>query len=199
MDKITIGRSSENDVVCNENVVSRQHCELYCSKKKVYIKDLGSSNGTKVNGAKITKPVWLKKGDKVVLGNNVTIDWYKEWTRFYTYDIITEEPLGKTVRIPNDYETHLDDDFTYESHSQPNGNISTPNEKEKPFIEIPSSIHIKQEQDYAEVYKKGDDFQVPFKRKLGDNIGHHVGNTLGCLISALIVAAVIAIIAAIAY
>lgn len=187
MDIVKIGRSPDNDVVYPDKEVSRYHCELYCLNGKVFIKDLDSTNGTKVNGTRVTNPVWLKKGDSVVLGSIVDIDWFKIWTKFYTYSIIVEDLYEKTVRNDNE-KTRRVDNSTQSSHVQ--------SSKEKAFVDIPSSMHIKKE--YAEVYKKGDDFQVPFKRKMGSNIGHHVGNTLGCIISVLIIAAVIAIIVALA-
>ena len=66
---------------------------------------------------------------------------------------------------------------------------------------IPSEININQnnrnENISANVYKKGDDFQVPFKRNLGDKMGNAIGGTLGCIVSAFIIIAVLAIIWAI--
>ncbi len=189
MDIIRIGRASDNDVVFNDKGVSRWHCELYDLNGKFFISDRGSTNGTRVNGQKITKPTSLNKGDKVTLGNAVELDWYNTWIKFYGSN---ENPVEsfETIRMTKEKKTQRFDPPQKDS-------IEVPQE-EKPFIDIPSSIHIKEDVYHGEVYKKGDDFQVPFKRKLGSNIGHHVGNTLGCLISALIVAAVIAIIALIA-
>lgn len=173
MDTVKIGRSSDNDIIFTEDTISRHHCELYCSNKKVFIKDLNSSNGTRVNGIKIDNPVWLKKGDKVELGRVVCIDWYEIWTSFYGDDIVTDNEL-KTIK----QDTHSDKPAS--------------DKKNNPFIEIPPSIHIKH--DHSDVYKSGDDFKVPFKRNLGGNIGHHVGNTLGCVISVIIVVTILAII-----
>lgn len=89
MDIVRIGRASDNDVVFVENEVSRYHCELFCSNGKVYIRDLGSTNGTLVNGRIITSSLWLKKEDKVMLGNKVALDWYSVWSRFFNYPIIS--------------------------------------------------------------------------------------------------------------
>lgn len=189
MEIIKIGRASDNDVVFNEKEVSRWHCELYDLNGKIFITDRGSTNGTRVNGKKITKPTNLKKGDKVTLGNAVELDWLNTWSKFYGPIEKLEESF-ETIRMTKEKETQRFDPPQKDS-------IEVPKEY-KPLIDIPSSIHIKEDVYHGEVYKKGDDFQVPFKRKLGSNIGHHVGNTLGCVISALIVAAVIAIIALIA-
>ena len=187
MDIVRIGRSSDNDVVFSENEVSRYHCELYCSNGKVYIRDLDSTNGTQVNGRDLSSPIWLKRGDEVMLGHKVGIDWYKVWTRFYTYTIVAED-LAETIRYDGGRERTVRHDVTDRGRQDPSS-------FSRPVVEIPSSIHIKQQQEHAEVLKSGDDFKVPFRRNLGNNIGHHVGNTLGCIISILIVAAVIAIVA----
>jgi DNA-binding NtrC family response regulator len=53
--KLTIGKSPENDLVLNDDTVSRKHCELTRVADGIHIKDLGSTNGTKVQGARITE------------------------------------------------------------------------------------------------------------------------------------------------
>lgn len=185
MDIVRIGRESDNDIVYKEGEVSRYHCELYCSNGRVYIRDLESTNGTQVNGKDISTPVALKMSDEVVLGHMVKIDWYGVWSKFYSYTIITEG-APETIRYGRQGSTIRGNESLGAPQASSNGS--------RPLVDIPSSIHIHQQQDHAEVYKAGDDFKVPFKRNLGNNIGHHVGNTLGCIISIIIVVAVLAIV-----
>ncbi len=66
-DTLTIGRGKENDVVLGSKQVSRQHAELNVLNGKLFIKDLGSSNGTLVNDIKIdaNKSKHLKLNDTV--------------------------------------------------------------------------------------------------------------------------------------
>jgi len=54
-DVITIGRSSDNDLVINNIKVSRKHAKLEKSGNEWFIEDLGSSNGTFLNGEKVKK------------------------------------------------------------------------------------------------------------------------------------------------
>lgn len=183
MDIIRIGRESDNDIVFAEKEVSRHHCELYCSNDKVYIRDLGSTNGTQVNGRTITTPQCLIKRDRVMLGHKVEIDWSKLWYQFYSYPIITDG-FPATIRYGGDGQT-VRIDAPLENQPAPSGD-------NRPLVDIPSSIHVRQE--YSDVYRSGDDFKVPFKRNLGNNIGNHVGNTLGCIISIIIVVAILAIV-----
>ena len=65
-----IGRSRECDVVLSDQNVSRRHAEVRPSGGKWIVKDLGSTNGVKVNGRRITGPQSLKPGDTIELGTS---------------------------------------------------------------------------------------------------------------------------------
>lgn len=76
MKVITIGRSSDNNnVVINDNRVSRSHLQIVKDDNgNCYAIDLGSTNGTFVNGKRISGKTLLQKGDVVVIGNT-TLAW----------------------------------------------------------------------------------------------------------------------------
>lgn len=57
-----IGRHEENDIFLNDLTVSRSHAEIEITGSEAIIKDLGSLNGTFVNGSIIEKPTPLKDG-----------------------------------------------------------------------------------------------------------------------------------------
>ena len=65
---MSIGRASDNDLVIAENTVSGKHCRLDFAQNQYYVNDLGSTNGTVVNGEKVSKCA-LKQGDKMSLGS----------------------------------------------------------------------------------------------------------------------------------
>ena len=67
--KTTLGRSDENDLVLVDNTVSRYHTEIQKIKGAYFLTDLGSYNGTKVNGKSIQK-VSLKNGDEIQVGSS---------------------------------------------------------------------------------------------------------------------------------
>lgn len=72
-DKWSIGRSTECDLVFQEASVSRNHCNLvYLGEEKWSLQDLGSSNGTWVEGERV-KEHELKNGDKFQLGSNIVL------------------------------------------------------------------------------------------------------------------------------
>ena len=63
-----IGRHLENDIVLNDPNVSRKHAEFVCAAGEVVVHDLGSTNGTKVNGVAISGDQLLQHGDVISFG-----------------------------------------------------------------------------------------------------------------------------------
>ena len=63
----TIGRSPENSIRVDDTSVSGRHAELVLVAEKSYLKDLGSTNGTLVNGQPVTE-VQLRAGDRIRFG-----------------------------------------------------------------------------------------------------------------------------------
>ncbi len=68
--EVVVGRSSELDVVLVEDMVSRRHTKLTVSGDQIFIQDLGSTNGTFVNGEKI-KRARLQEGDRILIGTSI--------------------------------------------------------------------------------------------------------------------------------
>ena len=64
---VTIGRDGDNDLPLDDNMLSRHHCRIYRTKEGITLEDMGSSNGTYVNGAKAKRHV-LSAGDTVLIG-----------------------------------------------------------------------------------------------------------------------------------
>lgn len=62
-----IGRAHENDVVFDDPSLSRFQCRLFFKEDRLWVADLGSANGTLVNGKEVTEAA-LKVGDEVIIG-----------------------------------------------------------------------------------------------------------------------------------
>jgi transcriptional regulator with GAF, ATPase, and Fis domain len=57
--KLSIGKASDNGLVLSDDTVSRHHCELSRAADGVHVRDLDSTNGTRVQGARVTEAVLL--------------------------------------------------------------------------------------------------------------------------------------------
>jgi len=72
-DVTTLGRDITNDIVINDREASRHHLRLVRSGDSITVEDLGSTNGTFVNGKRVSGVTPLQNGDMVGLGETVTL------------------------------------------------------------------------------------------------------------------------------
>jgi len=88
-DQINIGRDSTNEVTINDSEVSRRHARLTFQGGKYVLEDLGSTNGTFVNGQRLAGPRVLKAGEVVSLGEQIVL----------VFEVTTNDP-GATMVSP---------------------------------------------------------------------------------------------------
>ncbi|HLF84409.1 MAG TPA: GGDEF domain-containing protein, partial [Blastocatellia bacterium] len=75
-ERTIVGRGSQADLVLRDEIASRQHAEimhlcLEVNCVEYYVNDLDSTNGTFLNGAKVTSQQLLQDGDKIKIGNHL--------------------------------------------------------------------------------------------------------------------------------
>jgi two-component system, cell cycle response regulator len=97
--EIVLGRSHRAEVRIEDDSISRMHAKMTLRGQEVYIEDLQSSNGTLVNGERITKS-GLKDGDKIRLGETVILkftfhDKLDESFQQKMYDAALRDPLTR--------------------------------------------------------------------------------------------------------
>lgn len=71
LSQTTIGRDGTNTIAINDAEVSRHHARMTLQGGKVVLEDLGSTNGTAVNGNRISGPHVLKPGEMISFGEDI--------------------------------------------------------------------------------------------------------------------------------
>lgn len=70
-EELVIGRASECPVRLDDEFVSNLHAKIYRLQDRYYVEDLGSTNGTYVNGRRINYPIELRGGDRIKVGRTL--------------------------------------------------------------------------------------------------------------------------------
>lgn len=89
-DQLTIGRDSSNEIAVNDAEVSRRHARLTFQGGKYVLEDMGSTNGTFVNGQRLTGPRVLKSGEVISLGEQIV----------FVYEAVNSADPGATIVSP---------------------------------------------------------------------------------------------------
>jgi two-component system, NtrC family, response regulator HydG len=66
---IRLGRNSKNDIVLDDPHASRWHAEVFSDGQKWFVRDMGTTNGTKVNGVRINEPTLLGNNHIIGIGD----------------------------------------------------------------------------------------------------------------------------------
>lgn len=109
---LTIGRAAESDIVVMSAEASRRHARILWDGKRHVLEDLGTRNGTVVNGRRVTEPTPLSEGDEIGVPGLVLLYRSSEETM-----VFTTRPRASTLTFLfsdlRDYtryvETHGDD------------------------------------------------------------------------------------------
>jgi len=104
----TIGRLAENALQIEDDSVSSSHAEIFAEDDRFFVRDLGSTNGTFINGEKIEKSL-LHEGDELRFGSVIT--------RFGVSEAPPENLTGAPSDLPTEAttESHRPDNFVSSS------------------------------------------------------------------------------------
>ncbi len=86
----TMGRDLSNDVVINDSEASRRHARIFLQGGNYIIEDLGSTNGTSVNGQRLMGPYVLRPGELIMFGESISL----------LFEMLQSEDEAATVVAP---------------------------------------------------------------------------------------------------
>ena len=99
----TIGKAPDCDLVVPKDVVSQKHCRLSLEGGKYILEDLGSTNGTFVNGYRLEAhtPVYISAADRVTLGQTLAMPWpeVKSSAQRQVTETFTQSSAGTVLTI----------------------------------------------------------------------------------------------------
>lgn len=93
-----LGRADENDVILSGDQVSRRHARLYFDKGDLFFEDMGSRNGTRVNGTFLVEAHHVEDGDVFTIGENtLTVRQPSEFEVAKTELLAADDPLRASL------------------------------------------------------------------------------------------------------
>lgn len=107
-DETSIGRGKNNDIILADGTVSRNHTKIVRSKKEYLIIDLGSYNGTTVNGIPVQNAM-LKDKDQIKIGHNKLA---------FSQEDVNSSTVNESVILISDDEEEKNDQKVVESSMQ---------------------------------------------------------------------------------
>ncbi len=105
-DSISVGRRHGNDIQLNDLTVSGRHALITSLGDNVYVDDLGSTNGTLLNGSRVTKSV-LKHSDVIQTGN-FQFTFYAEDVEEYEPTMFIKAEIDDTKEITTGTANHTE-------------------------------------------------------------------------------------------
>jgi len=141
-EETTLGRDLANDIPISDPEVSRRHARFFMQNDNIFVEDLGSTNGTFLNGERISSPQQLRKGDVITFGESVVMVFEK--LTHEPDDTVAKPPVERSIEPgypPEEPEpSYLADDYRF-------GEEVTP-------YEVPEADQMVYEEEPAEVSKK---------------------------------------------
>ncbi len=76
-EELILGRDLANEIAISDPEVSRRHARFFVKNDNIHVEDLGSTNGTFLNGERISSPQQLRFGDVLTLGESIVLVFEK--------------------------------------------------------------------------------------------------------------------------
>ncbi|MFA6293104.1 MAG: FHA domain-containing protein [Victivallales bacterium] len=95
----SIGREDDNDIILDSEASSRYNSKVEFKDGEWFIKDLGSTNGTKLNDERIDAETRLRDGDRIKIGKEVLLFGTSTSAKTPVPDLISPAPSGSAVQV----------------------------------------------------------------------------------------------------
>ena len=95
-DEFLIGRGEDCDLCVHDPEISRHHCLIRERGNETFASDLGSSNGTYINGHRLLSQVKLNTGDEIIIGGSRYVVDLGDNPDFQLPDCIGADPQAAT-------------------------------------------------------------------------------------------------------
>jgi len=139
--ELFVGRDMGNDVVINDPEISRRHARLFQQGNSYVLEDLGSTNGTFVNGQRLMGPGVLHPGDSITFGERMGMVF--EVADFDQDATVVSPTARPTYGTPGPAQMYQQSPTPVQSPAQPGyqaqGNYSPPRQVDNYAGQIPSS------------------------------------------------------------
>jgi len=96
---ITVGRETSNDITLADPEVSRYHLRLRREMRGYSIEDMGSTNGTLLNGVPLTQPTLLSHRDQIRLGTMVQIEYLRQTVESETAPFEDDDTPNRPIEL----------------------------------------------------------------------------------------------------
>jgi uncharacterized protein (TIGR02996 family) len=106
--EVTIGRLPANDLVLAAGIISKRHARLVEREGLLIVVDLKSTNGTYVNGRKITSPLVIKDSDRLYIGDFVLTCELKDGIELELLTCVAQQEEGSRLVYADWLETQGD-------------------------------------------------------------------------------------------
>jgi predicted component of type VI protein secretion system len=107
-----LGRDLANDIPIPDVEISRRHARIFLQGNLVFIEDLGSTNGTFVNGTRISSPKELHQGDVITLAENTKFSFSQSGQAVVT-------PASQTAPMPTHAQASPQAQASYQAVAAP--------------------------------------------------------------------------------
>lgn len=148
MQTFSIGRDANNQIILNDNFVSRRHAELIISDNgAIIIKDLGSANGTFVNGNKISE-YYIKPGD-IIKCASVFLNWQEIISKssVKTQPSIQQPSVQQPIQKPLAQQPPIQQSYTAPVVESFQANVSEKKAEKKKIVNQPKDEPLENNND----------------------------------------------------